>query len=81
MRLRKPSKNIPFVSSQQPFFGCAEDVSRDHGNAWVGSDWDTAVFFRAALPRQTMADVMIDLALSKEETRKNYTWGKAATKA
>jgi len=25
----------------------------------------------------TMADIMIELALSKEETRKNYTWGKA----
>jgi glutathione synthase/RimK-type ligase-like ATP-grasp enzyme len=29
---------------------------------------------------KTMADVMIDLALSKEETRKNYIWGKAAAK-
>jgi hypothetical protein len=29
----------------------------------------------------TMADVMIDLALSNEETRKNYTWGKLTTKA
>ncbi|MDQ7027367.1 MAG: hypothetical protein Q9P44_17625 [Anaerolineae bacterium] len=29
----------------------------------------------------TMADVMIDMALSKEETRKNYLWGKAAAKS
>ena len=30
---------------------------------------------------QTMADVMIELALSKEETRKSYEWGKKAAKS
>ena len=30
---------------------------------------------------QTMADVMIKLAKSKQETRKNYAWGKLAIKA
>ncbi len=30
---------------------------------------------------QTMADVMIELAVSKEETRKSYLWGKEAAKS
>jgi hypothetical protein len=29
---------------------------------------------------QTMADVMIEFALSKAETRKNYAWGQAVAR-